>query len=242
MSESAALVCGFWDEASGLAGLGWRLGESGGLLWREGELQVAEADIDSGGDSVAFRLDAGGASYEAELTPHPAEAKLEAAGSAPPGSPVAAACGVVVRGGGDKGRAVQGHGHLTRWGRNPIEGAGVLRHLALPAAEGALLLALASGPQGAPHGAEATSAWLFDAGGELSSFREALLSTQYDEEGSQSRAGLELWSEDEEAPPMRAAGTRLGAGGGPASEVTAALLRSSADGAEGLGSYLIWRG
>ena len=55
---------------------------------------------------------------------------------------------------------------------------------------------------------------------EPAAYPEAFLSTQYDPSGRQTRAGLELWGGEEDAPPMRAAGTRLGAAPDPAGGVT----------------------
>ncbi|MGZ8667436.1 MAG: hypothetical protein ACXWZM_10050 [Solirubrobacterales bacterium] len=242
MSERGAVICGFWDEPAKLAGLAWDLGAPGGLLWSDGELSAASAEIDGGGEGVRFRLDAGGDAYEAELSPLPAEAPLQGDEGSPPGEPSAAPASVTVRLGGDNGRTLQAAGHLTRWRGSPFGNAALLRHLAVPAADGSVLIVVGTGAGGTPHGEESTSAWLIDAQGSASPYPEALLSTQYDEAGLQSRAGLELWSADEEAPPMRAAGTRLGDPPEPRHGVSAALLRSSAEGTPGLGSYLIWRG
>ena len=43
------------------------------------------------------------------------------------------------------------------------------------------------------------------------------------------------------APPIRAAGTLLGEVAEPGDGISAAILRTSAEGATGLGGYLIWR-
>ena len=234
--SGAGVVCGFWDEAAKLAGLGWTLGgSSAGVLARGDEVAPATAEIAADGDTTLV-LEATDARVEAKLSPRPAAASLNGDGTE------SASCAATVRIEADGG-AIECAGHLTRWGADPTSGAGVLRHLTLPAADGGLLVVLARGEAGASgHDAESSSAWLLDSGGGTSRYPDAFLSTQYDGDGRQTRAGLELWSGENDAPPMRAAGTLLGNAPDPAGGVTAALLRTSAEGTPGLGSYVIWRG
>lgn len=235
---SDGLVCGFWDEAAGLAGLGWKLGDNrSGLVLRDGEVATAAAEL-SEGDTVRLTLEADGERVEAELTPKPGATTL--AGTNGNGIE-SARCAATVRVAGER-RVIECQGHLTRWGTDPLAGAGVLRYLAIPAADDGVLVVLASGGPGAGFAEESSSAWLLNAEGGATRYPDAWLSTQYDERGHQTRAGLELWSAEEETPPMRAAGTRLGDVPDPAAGVTAAILRTSAEGAPGLGAYLIWRG
>lgn len=247
----AAAVCGFWDQASGSAGLGWSLGGSeGGVLLADGELSAANAELEvAQNGSASLRLEGDGGSAEAALSSGPAPAPLEAEAApdaaAMPGQPHASVCEASVNFGGQSSSCT---GHLTTWSEDPLAGAGILRHLALPAADGALLVALAWAPEGVgTHAEETGAAWLLDAEGRAGAYPHAFLSTQYDDDGRQTRAGLELWSADAEAPPVRGAGTAAGAP--PAASVPAspghfsgAILRSSVEGHEGLGSYLIWRG
>jgi hypothetical protein len=111
--------------------------------------------------------------------------------------------------------------------------------------EGSLLLVAAHGDAGAAgHGDERTVGWLLDGEGESSAFAESLISTQYDANGRPTRAGLELWPQGEEEAMIRSAATRAAAtrlGGVEKDGVSAALLRCTTEGSEGLGSYLIWR-
>jgi hypothetical protein len=74
-------------------------------------------------------------------------------------------------------------------------------------------------------------------------FGEALLSTEYGEDGVQRRATLELWADAEDAQPLRGAGTLI-------SSVTVkrrgldaeiAFFRWSVEGREGLGHYEVAR-
>ena len=148
-------------------------------------------------------------------------------------------CEATVRVAGQR-RVVECQGYLTRWAADPLHDAGLLRHLAMPTADGGVLVVLSRARAGEGFAEEHSSALLLDAEGSASPYPHAFLSTQYDDEGRQTRAGLELWSSDEEAPPIRAAGTLLGE---VAEEdgVNAAILRTSAEGAPGLGGYLIWR-
>lgn len=233
---SGGAVCGFWDEASGLAGLGWTLGgSSAGLLAQGDAVAAASAEIEAD-EETTLVLEAADARVEAKLRPRPGAISLNGDGTE--SGPCAASIRIE-----PGGRTIECPGHVTRWGADPTDGAGVLRHLTVPAPDGALLVVLSRGDAGADsHGAEGSEAWLLDPEGGARHYPEAFLSTQYDPGGRQSRAGLELWGAEEEAPPMRAAGTRLGDAPGPAGGVTAALLRTSAEGSPGLGSYLIWRG
>lgn len=239
---SAAAVCGFWDEESGLAGLGWDLpGARSGLLLTDGAVIAADCELEADGKTATLILRADGASAEAALKPRLAPSPLasDATGSTRT-APEGASCSATVRV--DGGGKVRCEGHLTRWGSDPTAPAGILRHLALPASEGGLLIALASAAPGTgSHAEESAAAWLLDPDGGRADYPEALLSTQYDGRGLQTRAGLELWGAAEDGPPMRAAGTALDGASAQDGGVSAAIMRTSAEGFEGLGSYLIWR-
>jgi hypothetical protein len=110
--------------------------------------------------------------------------------------------------------------------------------------DGGLSVALRSErPAGtAAHGAERAEGLLLDAEGPQP-VHEPLLSTQYDESGAQTRAGLELWVGEADELPRRGAGTRVG---GTAIDLDgwrleAAFFWWTIEGAEGNGSYMIWR-
>lgn len=234
--SAAGLVCGFWDEATGLAGLGWKLGNAeGGLLMREGRATPAAASISAEDEALRLELASEAGDARAELIPDPAVAKLDLERAAEAES---APCAATVQ---VDGRSLRCRGHLTRWREDPLAGAGILRHLALPAAGGSLLIVLARADAGSgSHAEESGAAWLLGGEGGPGSYPHAYLSTQYDEDGHQTRAGLELWSAEADAPPIRAAGTTIGTG--VAGGVEAAILSTSTEGTEGMGSYLIWRG
>jgi hypothetical protein len=231
---SGGLVCGFWDDAARLAGLGWQLGDaSGGVVMRDGAVTPGAAETKAGESSVRLELAAGDERIEAELTPRHDGAPANGDGNET--SP----CSATVRVAGQR-RVIECRGYLTRWAADPLHDAGLLRHLAMPTADGGVLVVLSRAKAGEGFAEEHSSALLLDAEGAAHPYPHAFLSTQYDDEGRQTRAGLELWSSDEEAPPIRAAGTLLGEVA-ESDGVSSAILRTSAEGATGLGGYLIWR-
>ena len=119
--------------------------------------------------------------------------------------------------------------------------ADLRRSVAIAFADGGLLALLAARPPGVDgHGAEEVVARLTDPEGEVA-ISEALLSTQYDEEGHHCRANIELWREGE--LPMRAAGTIVCGASVEVGElrVETAFFRWSLDGRPGLGRYEIVR-
>lgn len=121
----------------------------------------------------------------------------------------------------------------------------VLRSLsALPAGDGPGVAAGSARPEGVSgHDQERLSAWLLPASGDMTEVQEPLLSTQYDESGAQSRAGLELWVDVDDRLPMRVAGVRISDAAVELDgwRLQAAFFRWTVDGAEAAGSYLIWR-
>lgn len=230
---SEGLVCGFWDEATRLAGVGWDLGARGGVVMRDDSVTPADADIEAGDGQVRLELSVGDERIEAELRPHAEGAPTNGDGNE--SSP----CAATVRVAGQR-RVIRCQGYLTRWSHDPTEGASLLRHLAMPTADGGVLMAMARAKEGEGFAEEHSSALLLGADGAAASYPHAFISTQYDGSGRQTRTGLELWSRDPDAPPIRAAGTLLGEAA-ESEGVTAAILRTSAEGATGLGGYLIWR-
>jgi hypothetical protein len=74
-------------------------------------------------------------------------------------------------------------------------------------------------------------------------FEEALLSTEYGEDGVQRRVTLELWLDTEDGRPLRGAGTLISSvaveADGLATRI--AFFRWALEGREGLGHYEIAR-
>jgi hypothetical protein len=108
---------------------------------------------------------------------------------------------------------------------------------------GLLALSAVRPPTAAGHGDETVAAVLCGPDGAPAEASEALLSTEYGEDGVQRRATLELWLGDDE-PPLRGAGTLISAAPlrreGLRADV--AFFRWSLEGREGLGHYEIVRG
>jgi hypothetical protein len=226
------LVCGFGDLGSGVGGLAWDLAGGGGILLSDGATAVADATL-ADGDEVRVEL---AVEDPVEATLVPRRDPVSLSGSAPPLE--AASCEASARSVG-WARTVPTSAHLSRWGADPLDGAATFRHLAIELETGSLLVITARGEPGIEgHGEERTSAWLLDPEGGASGSEEALLSTQYDARGRPTRAGLELWPGDD-APPTRIAASLLG--GAEHGGTWAGFFRCRADGAEGLGSYLLWR-
>ena len=235
-----AVVCGFSDPAAEIAGLAWSLDSTeGGLLLAAGEAHAAAARITQAEGTTEVSLEAPIASCEAKLIPRHTPIVLPGEGALAGAEAAAATASFELSKGGASG-STQCDGHLTRWAANPADEASVVRHLALPGADGSLLLVISVRPQdGAEHDAELSGAWMLDAEGRVSSFGETLLSTEYDALERPTRAGLELWPAESDAPPARAAGTRLG--GVEEERIAAALLDGSVEGFRGISSYVLWR-
>jgi hypothetical protein len=231
-----ALLCGFGDVAAGLGALAWDLGEPGALLLSQGQVRPAAFAIEEGGDAFVVAITGDDASVEATLSPRMA---VRRDGDGPPGFE-GIACVAEARA---KGKpTVQCTGQISRWASDPLEGATTFRHLAIEGAGGALVVAMARGePGGGGHGDEQTAGWLLAEEG--STFEETLVSTQYDAGGDPTRIGLELWAKGADqtsrAGAVRVSGSALG--GVKAGGTWAGLFRCHTDGAEGLGSYLLWR-
>jgi hypothetical protein len=243
VSQAAVLLCGFADPAGGIAGSCWRLGdETGGVLLAGDAAIPAEAELLDEGNLLRLKLSAGGASCEGTLSPHPAPVDLNGPGDEPIEISAAICRATVEFEHQGRSRSLSCPGHLTSWRRDPLEGSDLLRHLAVPLAEAGAVLVVARRPAGAKeHGDEEIGAWRLDEEGGAEAFGEALLSTQYDDGARHTRAGLELWpaGEEDEALPLRAAGTRID--GGESNGISVAFLATSSEGRTGIGSYLIWR-
>ncbi|HEU4706931.1 MAG TPA: hypothetical protein VFS64_07080 [Solirubrobacterales bacterium] len=107
------------------------------------------------------------------------------------------------------------------------------------------LLALTSTlpPDGRGHGDEEVSAVFCDPEGAPLTFEEPLLSTEYDADGVQRRATLELWPSVDDMRPLRGAGTLISSVRvrRQGHDAQIAFFRWSVEGREGLGTYEIVR-
>ena len=152
-------------------------------------------------------------------------------------------CGVTgtVRAGGraHKIRCLGQRGH--GWGEPDWERIEVARTVAVWPEAGYGVALTGVRPEGAPHAEEATWAALLDEKGTLE-IDDPRLSTTYDGEGRQRRAGMELWLHDDE-PPLRVSGevlcgSTLDLG---ALRLDCAFFRWRSDGETGVGRYDVLR-
>jgi hypothetical protein len=118
------------------------------------------------------------------------------------------------------------------------------RSIGVVFSDGGLLAVTAVRPAGsAGHGEETVSAVLCDPDGAPIEVAETLLSTEYGQDGVQRRATLELWTDGEEAQPLRGAGALISAARVRREGLTAdvAFFRWSLEGRDGLGHYEVVR-
>ena len=114
------------------------------------------------------------------------------------------------------------------------------RSIGIAFSDGGLLALSAVRPPASPgHGEEEVAAVLCGPDGAPVEVSETLLSTEYGPDGVQRRATLELWLEDEDAHPLRGAGTLISASSisHPGLRGEIAFFRWSLEGREGLGHY-----
>jgi hypothetical protein len=118
------------------------------------------------------------------------------------------------------------------------------RAIGIVFSDGGLLALTSTLPAGrAAHGDEEVAAVLCDPDAAPVEFAEALLSTEYDSDGVQRRATLELWPNVEDGHPLRGAGSLISSVAvhrrGLQSQI--AFFRWSVEGREGLGHYEVAR-
>src|SRR5260221_12383708 len=118
------------------------------------------------------------------------------------------------------------------------------RWLGIVFSDGGRLALPSALPAGASeHGEEEVAAVLCDPDAAPVTFDQALLSTEYGEDGVQRRATLELWPDAEDGRPLRGAGTLLSSTSvkrlGLNAEI--AFFRRSVEGRRGLGTYEVAR-
>jgi hypothetical protein len=118
------------------------------------------------------------------------------------------------------------------------------RSIGIVFADGGFLTLSGSAPaDGGGHGDEPLVAVLCEADAAPVTFEEALLSTEFGEDGVQRRATLELWLDAEDGRPLRGAGTLINsiAAETDGLQTRIAFFRWAVEGREGLGHYEIAR-
>ena len=120
----------------------------------------------------------------------------------------------------------------------------VRRSIGIVFPDGGLLALTSNLLQGATaHGDEEVTAVLCEPDGAPLTFEEALLSTEYGEDGVQRRATLELWPDVEDMRPVRGAGSLISSVCVRRHHLNSqiAFFRWSVEGREGLGTYEVAR-
>ncbi len=119
----------------------------------------------------------------------------------------------------------------------------IRRSIGIVFTDGGLLTLSGTAPTQGGHGDEPLLAVLCDPDAAPIAFQEALLSTEYGEDGVQRRATLELWLDPEARAPIRGGGTLISAVEAEVAglQTRIAFFRWSVEGREGLGHYEIVR-
>ncbi len=118
------------------------------------------------------------------------------------------------------------------------------RSIGIVFSDGGLLALTSTLPAGArEHGKEEVAAVLCDPDAAPVVFAEAMLSTEYGEDGVQRRASLELWPDGDGARPLRGAGSLISSAAveRPGLNIEIAFFRWAVEGREGLGTYELAR-
>jgi hypothetical protein len=118
------------------------------------------------------------------------------------------------------------------------------RSIGIVFADGGLLTLSGTAPaDGGGHGDEPLLGVLCDPDAAPLVFEEALLSTEYGEDGVQRRVTLELWLDTDGGRPLRGAGTLISAVAVETDglETLIAFFRWTLEGRDGLGHYEIAR-
>ena len=124
------------------------------------------------------------------------------------------------------------------------QGQVLRRSIGIVFSDGGLLALTATRPPGSrEHGDEQVAAVLCGPDGAPVEVSETLLSTEYGPDGIQRRATLELWTDGEEGPLQRGAGTLISAAKvrRPGLVADLAFFRWSVEGRDGLGHYELVR-
>jgi len=125
------------------------------------------------------------------------------------------------------------------------QGQIVRRSIGIVFDDGGLLALTATLPRGGGGpDEEEVAAVLCDPDAAPVEFEEALISTEYGEDGVQRRVSLELWGAVEDPRPLRGAGTLISSVAVRRGDLDAqiAFFRWSVEGRHGLGHYEVARG
>ena len=144
---------------------------------------------------------------------------------------------------GDETAAVSGVGQRGHtWGVVEWDGLALVRGVSAWLGDGGIVLESARPEKASGHDAEKVWAALVTEG-EPVPVDDPRLSTTYDGDGHQRRAGLELWMTEEDSYPVRAAGEAICGSSLELGSLTLdlAFFRWRAEGTEGVGRYDVLR-
>ena len=219
------------------------------VVWDHDEVLAAsaeaEAQVEKSEAAANLRLELDGASLRLELAPLAAPLAL---GGEEPGAEALTVCRMLGElDAGGRTRSISCLGIRSDGGSGEGVDAALTRSIAVVFGDGGILALDAVRPRGAEtHAEEEVIAAYADPEGISTPFAETLLSTQYDGDGRQVRATLELWSEEETAISRgrRAAGTIVCGTSLALGErrLDLAIFRWSMDGTPGLGRYEVLSG
>jgi len=214
-SSAGGAVCARFDHELSLVGVASGEGESLRIENGEGSAEIAWASI---GEGLRLTMPGG-----EEAAANPIEADVE-----------------ISAGGGDAER----HELAGIVWSLPAREGGSLRTAWAAIEGGDLLIFMAARPPGAAHGEEIAACARFRPDGDVVTYEEPLLSTEYDGAGSHRRATLELWQELDTGAAERGGGRRIRGGGArsEAARLEAAAFAWILDGAAGFGGYEIVSG
>lgn len=133
-------------------------------------------------------------------------------------------------------------GEGVSWILEGEDASGSLRTMWALAPSGLLAIFALRAADAADHGAETIGAVRIAADGAVCAFDEPLVSTEYDGQGRQTRATLELWGGEGDGMAERGGGRRLvgGTAHAPGGELEAARFAWSVGGAPARGAYEIF--
>ena len=205
----------------------------------------ADPHLDEGELEVRVQMQLDGASLKLELAPLAAPLAIGGEGSGAQELSVCRVLGELQAGG--KARPISCLGIRSEADSESAGDAPLTRSIAVAFSDGGLLALDAVRPQGAEtHAEEQVVAAFASPEGRATAFAETLLSTQYDRDGRQVRATLELWPDQGTAPSpgRRAAGTIVCGTSLMLDErrLDLAIFRWSMDGTPGLGRYEVLSG
>lgn len=200
----------------------------------DGSTLVEDSELETG--EGRLRLEAGAEHLELELAAQTSQLGFETSDGATIGVQAVSARVRPSRGEGFDARGVS-------WAIGGERAAtGLIKTAWFLAPGGGVFILFATRPVGADdHGADSVGAAQIAPDGEVQSWTEPLLSTEYGPDGAQRRATLELWGEDDDRPLDRGAGVRVAGASaslGPA-RIEAARFDWKLNGAPGIGGYEI---